>query len=224
MRLLVIEDDLELASALGAAFARRDVASDHAATAGDAMLMLDATRYAAVLIDLGLSDGEGLQVLRRLRERHDPVPVLILSARSDLRDRIEGLEAGADDYLIKPFDFEELFARLRAVLRRNGNFQGNAMVLGNLRFDTLSREVDVGGSVVVLSQRETELIDLLMRRSGRVVTKRLAEDQLFGMSETLGSNAVEVYVHRLRRKLDLSGAEVRIETVRGVGYLLRATG
>ncbi len=222
MRILIVEDDLELATAIRSAFARRDIASDHAATAEDAGLMIDAMRYAAVILDLGLPDGEGLELLAGLRTRLDPVPVLITTARGEVRDRIQGLEDGADDYLVKPFDFDELFARLQAVLRRKGAFQGNRIAFGNLRFDAPSRELTIEDRPVTLSSRETELIDLLLRRAGRVTTRQLAEDQLFGMSEALNSNAVEVYIHRLRRKLEQAGADVVIETVRGVGYLLRS--
>jgi len=221
MRLLIVEDDLELAAGLIAAFERRAVSSDHAASAGDAALMLAATRYAAVVLDLGLPDDNGLELVQALRARNDAVPIVILTARSDIGDRIGGLDAGADDYLVKPFDFDELFARITAVLRRQGGFQGNVLTFGNIRFDTATRDLNVGGAPLTLSGRETELIELLLRRDGRVLPKRLAENQLFGMSETLGSNAVEVYVHRLRQKLDRAGAAVRIETIRGVGYLMR---
>ncbi|MGI4879361.1 MAG: response regulator, partial [Janthinobacterium lividum] len=141
MRLLIVEDDRELAEAMGVAFARRQVSSDHAVTLGDAELMLQATGYAAVILDLGLSDGDGGALLRRLRGRGEPIPVLVLTARGDVADRIRGLNAGADDYLVKPFEFEELLARLTAVLRRQGGgFQGNMIELGNVCFDTVSRE------------------------------------------------------------------------------------
>jgi len=221
MRILIVEDDLELAAAIGAAFARRGVASDQAATVEDATLMTDAMQYAAVILDLGLPDGGGLDFVARLRARLNPIPVLITTARGDVRHRIRGLEAGADDYLVKPFDFDELFARLQAVLRRKGTFQGSHIDFGNLRFDAISRELMISDRSVSVSSREIELIDLLLRRSGRVVSRQLVEDQLFGMGDSLNSNAVEVYIHRLRRKLELAGADVVIETVRGVGYLLR---
>jgi len=221
MRILIVEDDLELAIAIGSAFGRRGVASDHAATTEDATLMVEAMQYGAVILDLGLPDGEGLDLVVRLRARLDPIPVLITTARGDVRHRIQGLEDGADDYLVKPFDFDELFARLQAVLRRKGAFQGSRIAFGNLRFEAQSRELVIDDKPVALSSREIELIDLLLRRAGRVVSRQLVEDQLFGMSEALNSNAVEVYIHRLRRKLEQAGADVAIETVRGVGYLLR---
>jgi DNA-binding response OmpR family regulator len=221
MRLLIVEDDAALAEALGEALEIARIASDKAVTAADAIQMLDATRYVAVILDLGLPDGDGRTLLRRLRARKDPIPVLILTARGDLKDRVEGLDAGADDYLAKPFAFDELLARLRAVLRRKGDFQGSDLSFADLSFDIHSRELWVGEAQLLLSPREGELIELLIRRAGQVVSRQLAEDQLFGMSNTLGSNAVEVYIHRLRRKLEDAGAVARIENIRGVGYLLR---
>lgn len=224
MRLLVIEDDDALADALIAALARRSIACDHAATAEDAGLMLRATHYSAVLLDLGLPDDDGLAVLRRIRGGNNNVPVIILTARGATDERISGLDAGADDYLVKPFDFDELEARLRAVMRRQGTVQGATFTVGNMVFDSISRELTVKNTAVPLSAREADIAELMLRRSGRVVTKQLAEDQLFGLSDTLGSNAVEVYVHRLRKKIEAAGASARIETIRGVGYLLRDMG
>lgn len=223
MRLLIVETDSDRANLVIAAFARRHISCDHAATLEDARQLLSVAHYAAVILDPGLPDGDGLTLLRALRDRNDTIPVLILSAGGDVRDRIAALHDGADDYLLKPFEFEELFARLTAVLRRQNGFSGNAVNVGNLRFDLLSRELLVAGTLIVLSQREIELAELLLRRAGRVVAKSIVEDQLFGMSEALGSNAVEVYVHRLRRKLERAGATARIETIRGVGYLMRPT-
>jgi DNA-binding response OmpR family regulator len=222
MRLLIVEDDVELAGVLRDAFARRQIASDHAATAGDGAIMLAAARYAAVVLDLGLPDGDGRTLLKRLRTRRDPTPVLILTGRSSVEDRIDALDAGADDYLIKPFEIDELIARVHALLRRKGSFQGNELTFGNLRFDTFSRELFVGDKPVFVSAREAELVELLLRRAGQVVTRRLAKDQLFGQSQALGFNAVEVNIHRLRRKLEAAAASARIENIRSIGYFLRA--
>ena len=141
MRLLLVEDDTALADALRAALDRRGIASDHATTASDAGQMLTAARYAALVLDIGLPDRSGIEVLRDLRARHDPIPVILLTARGEIGDRIEGLDAGADDYLVKPFAVEELVARLKAVLRRQGAFQGSVLSFANLRFDTDSRDV-----------------------------------------------------------------------------------
>jgi DNA-binding response OmpR family regulator len=220
MRLLIVEDDLELAAAVRAGLERRGLASDHAPTLGDADHMLNSMAYSAAVLDLGLSDGDGLDLLSVLRSRRQSLPILILTARGDIKDRLAGLDAGGDDYLVKPFNMDELAARLRALLRR-GSLQGNDLALGNLRFDTISRELSIGRVSVGLSARESEIMELLLRRPERVVTKRFVEDQLFGLDEELGSNAVEVYVHRLRKKLEKGGASAAIETIRGVGYILR---
>lgn len=222
MRLLLAEDDDALAEALAAALARRGMTCDRVGTAADALQMAAAARYAALVLDIGLPDRSGLDVVRALRARRDPIPVLLLTARSEVGDRIVGLDAGADDYLVKPFAVEELVARLRAILRRQGGFQGSLIEVANLAFDIDVRAASVDGCALPLSARETDLLALLMRRGGQVVAKRLVEDQLFGLTGTLGSNAVEVYVHRLRRRIEDGGAAVRIETIRGIGYLLRA--
>ncbi|WP_404712584.1 response regulator [Sphingomonas sp. MMS24-J13] len=221
MRLLIVEDSADIAEALIDGFARRAISCDHAATAGDAELMLGAVHYSAAILDLGLPDEDGLKLLGRIRARGEAIPILILTARGDIEQRIAGLNAGADDYLVKPFDFGELDARLQAVLRRHDGNLGSALTIGNLAFDPATRQVKVDGRDVTLSQREIELLELLIRRAGRVIPKRIVEDQLFGLTEELGSNAIEVYVHRLRRRLEALGSTVRIETVRGVGYMLR---
>jgi DNA-binding response OmpR family regulator len=222
VRLLLVEDDRDLAAALAQALGRHGIATDHAARAEDAEAMLAVAQYGAVLLDLGLPDRDGLALLRTWRANGVAVPVIVVTARGDTRARIAGLDAGADDYLPKPFDVDELVARLRAVTRRRDALAGNAIMLGNGRFDMVRRELTVAEGVVPLSAREAELAALLFRRIGRVVAKAAVEDQLFGlMGEGGGPNAVEVYVHRLRRKLEAAGAAVRIETIRGIGYLAR---
>lgn len=220
MRLLIVEDDRELAAAVRAALDRRGLASDHAPSLGDADQMLKSMTYSAVILDLGLSDGDGLDLLHAVRSRQESIPILILTARGDIDDRLAGLDAGGDDYLVKPFNMDELAARLRALLRRGG-LRESSLTLGNLRFDDGSRELSIDGISVGLSAREGEIMGLLLRRAGRVVTKVFVEDQLFGLDDNLGSNAVEVYVHRLRKKLEKAGASAAIETIRGVGYILR---
>lgn len=221
MRLLIVEDDVGLASALRPALKRRGFDSDWATGLDDASQMLSAANYGCVLLDLGLPDGDGLALIRRLRARRETIPIIITTARNAIGERIEGLTAGADDYVIKPFDIDELAARLTAVLRRQGNFAGPMLTIGNLSLDAKSGDVAVDGVPLMLSARERELAELMMRRAGQVVSKRLAEDQLFGLGDPVGSNAVEVYIHRLRRRLEAAGAQARIETVRGVGYLMR---
>jgi DNA-binding response OmpR family regulator len=146
--------------------------------------------------------------------------VLILTARGTLQDRVSGLHDGADDYLIKPFAFDELVARIRALLRRPGDFLGSLRRAGNVAFDTVARQVYVGDEPRIMSARELGLLELLLARPGRVVPRGFVENQLFGHSHEVQSNAIEVYVHRLRKQLSDAGANVEIHTVRGVGYLL----
>jgi two-component system response regulator TctD len=221
VRVLMIEDDQPLATALTEALKRRGVQSDVAANLADGRQMLAAARYAALLLDLGLPDGDGLGLIRSLRAQNDPIPVIAVSARSALDARIAGLNAGADDYVAKPFDVDELTARLHAVLRRQGALAGAELRFGNVRFDTVSGDLTVGENPVILTARERQFAALLLRRFGQVISKQFAEDQLYGLTEPVGSNALEVQAYRLRRKLEAAGATLRIETIRGVGYMMR---
>lgn len=221
MRVLMIEDDRPLAVALTEALKRRGIHSDVAGNIADARQMIEAARYAAILLDLGLPDGDGMTLVRSLRAEQNPVPVIAVSARSALDARIAGLNAGADDYIVKPFDVDELTARLHAVLRRQGTLAGAELCFGNLRFDTASGDLRIAEQPVILTARERQFAALLLRRFGQVVTKQFAEDQLYGLSEPVGSNALEVQAYRLRRKLEAASATVRIETIRGVGYMMR---
>ena len=223
MRLLVIEDDVDLAEALTEAFARRKIHCDLAHDAGDGEQMMMATDYSAIILDLGLPDEDGIALLRRLRAKGRVEPIVILTARGDGPSRIDGLKHGADDYLAKPFLFDELEARVHAVLRRQGGYIDRRISLGNLHMDMTTREVSTDTGLVDFSAREAELIEILIRRSGHVVPKRILEDQLFGAGDSLGSNAVEVYVHRLRKKLEAAKVSVKIQTVRGVGYFMVET-
>jgi two-component system response regulator TctD len=220
MRVLLVEDNDELVSLLVKGLARSGFAADAVASACDAAHSLAAMRYAAIVLDLGLPDEDGLSLLRSLRGRGDSTPVLVLTARDGVSDRVNGLRAGADDYLVKPFAMEELVARLQALLRRPGNLLGRQLSFGNVSLETEGRQVFVDGKLRVFAARETAILEILLRRGGHVVPKRLFEDQLFGLSGDVGSNAVEVYVHRLRKMLSDGGATVKIHTVRGVGYLL----
>jgi two-component system response regulator TctD len=220
MRLLLVEDNERFAGLLKQGLAGAGFTVDVLTTVADATAALEMGSCDIVVLDLGLPDGDGLDVLSAMRRRRDATPVLILTARGSLKDRVTGLQSGADDYLVKPFALEELVARLQALLRRPGNLLGLALKLGNLTLDTIARQVFVEDRPMSFSAREIAVLEHLMRRSGRVVAKTLLESSLYGLSQEVGSNAVEVYVHRLRRHLDEIGASVQIHTVRGVGYLI----
>ena len=220
MRLLVVEDNVELAELLVRGLRSAGYEADVLGSVEEAAAVLQTTFYTALILDLGLPDGDGLSLLRDLRRRKNPIPVLVLTARGGLNDRVQGLRTGADDYLVKPFALEELIARLEAQLRRPGYMLGTSLRIANLEYDTRSRQALIDDAPQVLSARETEVLELLMRSKGRVVSKKQVEDQIFGHSGDVASNAVEVYVHRLRKQLADKGARVQVHTIRGVGYLI----
>jgi DNA-binding response OmpR family regulator len=220
MRLLVIEDELELAALIRAAIEQAGFAADHAATALAAASHLGATAYDAAILDLGLPDRDGILLLRQLRRHNTSLPVLILTARDSPEDRVTGLDSGADDYLIKPFHMPELIARIRALLRRPNAALGIRLTLGNLVLDTISRQTLIAGANTHLTLRETTMLELLLREQGKVVNREVLENRLYSFDSELGSNALEVLIHRLRRRLQESGADITIHTVRGVGYLM----
>lgn len=220
MRVLLVEDSQDLVSLLTKGLAQAGFSTDAVGTVGDARHVLATMKYAAIVLDLGLPDEDGLSLLRDMRRRSDSTPVLVLTARDGVTDRVIGLREGADDYLPKPFAMEELVARLQALLRRPGNLLGKLLTFGNVSLDTEGRQVFIAGTPRAFPARETAVLEILLRRGGNVAPKRLFEDQLFGLSGEVGSNAVEVYVHRLRKMLGDAGASVRIHTVRGVGYLM----
>jgi DNA-binding response OmpR family regulator len=222
MRVLLVEDNEELSKLVAESLKANGFEADLVGNAADAINVLASTLYSAVILDLGLPDEDGAAVLSFIRSRQSAVPVLILTARGGVNDRVAGLRAGADDYLVKPFAFEELAARLEALMRRPGQLLGKSLELGNLVFDTVGRQVFIDGAPRMLSARELAVLEILMRRSGRVVTRRMVEDQIFGLAAEAGSNAVEVYVHRLRKTLQDVGASAAIHTIRGVGYLITA--
>ena len=220
MRLLLVEDNERFAALLKRGLAAAGFVVDVLPTAEAAAAALRANRFEIVVLDLGLPDADGLDVLGEMRRDQDATPVLILTARGSLEDRVIGLQSGADDYLVKPFALEELIARLQALLRRPGNLLGVTLQLGNIALDTVARQVFVGDQPIFFSAREIAVLEQLLRRSGRVVAKNLLADNLYGLSQEVGSNAVEVYVHRLRKHLAEAGASVQIHTLRGVGYLI----
>ena len=220
MRLLVIEDEERIAELLRAGLARAGFSVDLLAEASKAGEALAVIGYDALVLDLGLPDGDGLSILAELRRRGSSLPVLILTARDSVEHRVAGLDAGADDYLVKPFAMKELVARVKALLRRPGHALGTILEAGNISLDTIGRDVRVEGASLPLTRRELAILEHLMRRLGRVVPKAVLEEKLYGLEEELDSNAISVHVHHLRRKLQEADSTGRIFTIRGVGYLL----
>jgi DNA-binding response OmpR family regulator len=220
VRLLVVEDEVRIAEILKGALARAGFTVDTVGLSAQAAAALADTPYDAAILDLALPDGDGLDLLCRLRSSGNRLPILILTARDAVEDRVSGLDAGADDYLVKPFAITELVARTKALLRRPGGALGVTLVAGNIVFDTIGRDVRVRDSSLPMPRREIAILEHLMRRLDRVVPKEMLEDKLYGLDNELGSNAIPVHVHHLRRRLLDAGATAEIHTVRGVGYLL----
>lgn len=216
MRVLVVEDDPLLGDALRVGLAQAGFAADWVRDGRAGLVAAASEPFAALVLDLGLPELSGLELLHRLRAERNAVPVLILTARDAVADRIAGLDAGADDYLVKPVDLGELAARLRALLRRSAGHAAPLLEVGPLRIDPAAHAVAFRGRGVELSAREFALLHELARAAGRVLSKEQIAERLYGWGEELESNAVEVHVHHLRRKL----APDAIVTVRGVGYMV----
>jgi two-component system, OmpR family, response regulator QseB len=214
VRLLLAEDDTMIGEAVRAGLRRQGFAVDWVRDGVAAEQALLAEAYDACLLDLGLPRKAGLDVLRRLRERGSMLPVLVLTARDAITDRVDGLDAGADDYVVKPFDLAELAARIRAVTRRKGGRAQAIIEHNDVALDPATREVRRGGERVVLSPREFALLQALLEHPGRILSRAQLEERLYGWGEEIESNVVEVHVHSLRRKL---GTDF-IRNVRGVGY------
>jgi DNA-binding response OmpR family regulator len=221
LRLLLIEDEPELSTLVSGNLSRAGFAVDTAKSLDEAGAAVRSMNYEAILLDLRLPDGDGLGLLKSLRDRGDKTPVIVLTARDAVADRVRGLNAGADDYLIKPFAIEELVARINAILRRPNENLELRLRLVNLEFDTAHREALVGGQPLALPRRELGLLELLLRRAGRVVTRDALQDALYGEGDEIESNAVDANLSRLRKRLSEAGAQVRIRAVRGVGYLMQ---
>ncbi len=221
MRLLVVEDDAPIAHGLQRALQHGGNAVDLSSDGRSALRAVAETDYDCVILDLGLPDIDGMQVLRQLRDEGLQTPVVILSARDDTADRVRGLDLGADDYMAKPFALDELEARIRAVARRALARRGDDLRVGELRFSQSERRAYIGERPLELLPREFSVLECLLLRQGRVVSKRHLLKHLGGESE-LSENAVELYVHRVRRKIENSGCTIR--TLRGFGYLLQIEG
>jgi DNA-binding response OmpR family regulator len=224
MRLLLIEDNDRLAGFVGKGLGDSGFILDRAGNLAQADSALAAGQFDATILDLGLPDGDGLEWLKGRRTAGLQTPVLMLTARGATSQKIAGLNAGADDYLAKPFEMAELVARLKALLRRPGGALSLSLELGNIVFDTVHRDVMVDQKRLTLSRSELTLLEVLLRRGGRVVQRRALEEGLYGFDDIVGPNSLEAHVSRLRRKLDAAGASAQIHTLRGVGYILGEQG
>ncbi|MEQ1772203.1 MAG: response regulator transcription factor [Burkholderiales bacterium] len=218
MRILIAEDDAALSEALRFSLSQAGYAVDHVEHGLAADEALKGDGFGLLILDLGLPKLDGFEVLRRLRKRNTTLPVLILSGREQSEEKVIGLDLGADDYLVKPFSQDELKARVRALLRRGAGDASPTLQYGNLAFDTVSRLASVQGKALPLSLHESGVLEILLRRFGRVVSKEQLVELLYSYDKEVTHNAIEVYVHRLRKKLDGSGVAVR--TIYGRGYLL----
>lgn len=220
MHVLLVEDDELVASGIGSALEIEGFAVDRLATAAQADAALISLTTDLVILDIGLPDRDGLSLLRDWRAAGRREPVLLLTARDAVADRVAGLSAGGDDYLLKPFDLDELLARVRALLRRAAGFAAPVLEHGALCFDTASRQTTVAGRPITLTRRETALLERLLHAGARIVSADQLKDSLYGFDAEIEGNALSVHIHNLRRKL---GRDV-VETVRGVGYRLGPAG
>jgi DNA-binding response OmpR family regulator len=218
MRLLLVEDDRMIGESLRNALRQSGYAADWVRDGRAADATLSTERFDLVLLDLGLPQLDGMEVMRAMRARGDRTPVIVLTARDAVASRVQGLDAGADDYIVKPFELDELLARMRAVVRRQTGRAEPGLEVDGVSLDPATRQVTHNGVPVVLSAREYAVLEALMMRPGAILSRAQLEDRLYGWGEELESNAISVYVHQLRRKL----GEGFIRTVRGIGYYVGA--
>ncbi len=218
MKILLAEDDSLLSEGLSQSLRTAGYAVDCVFTGSDADTALTTMNYDILILDLGLPKMSGLEVLRKLRARNNTTPVLILTAADSVEQRVQGLDAGADDYMAKPFDLKELEARVRALARRGTGGTGSVWKHGPLTYDQVGRIAYINEDMLELSAREVGLLEILLQRVGRLVSKEQFVDHLCEWGEEVSNNAIEVYIHRLRKKIEVNG--VRIATVRGLGYCL----
>ena len=224
MRLLYVEDNEKLAQNTCASLLKNGFIVDVVHTGEDAIHTAKSYEYNAIILDLGLPDIDGLIVLKEIKLVKPETPVIICTARDALDDRLKGLNSGSDDYLVKPFDVSELIARIKAVLRRPGGALGLVLEAGNIHFHTVDRSVKISDKAAKLSKRELDLLELFMRRKGRIQSKEAIENALYGFDAPPTLNAIEVATHRLRKKLLDLGATSKIQTLRGIGYILEDDG
>lgn len=224
MRILLVEDDSRVASFIRRGLREENYAVDVAADGERALFLAQTEEYDVIILDLLIPKKSGLEVLTELRAAGQKTPVLILTAKDERQDKVTGLDKGADDYLTKPFAFEELLARVRALLRRRGDLVQTTLRVGDLELDALKRQVTRGGKEILLTNREFALLEYLMRNLNRVVTRTLLAEHVWEHDFDPLSNVIDVHVARLRQKIDGSSSAKLIETVRGRGYMLKARG
>jgi len=222
VRVLLVEDNKSLANWTAKALRHSGMVVDCMGDGMDADHVLATQSYDIVLLDLSLPRMDGLTVLRNLRSRGSRVAVLVLTVKSHIEDRVQGLDAGADDYLAKPYALSELEARIRALTRRSQGIATNETVLGTLSYESSGRVFRLGGDPLELTPRERAVLEMLFARAGSPVSKQVLSDHIVGLDSSVSIEAIEVYIHRLRRKLEGSGVEIR--TLRGLGYILGASG
>jgi DNA-binding response OmpR family regulator len=223
MHILLVEDDQTLSQLVRRNLTAQGFAVDTAATLEEADGALAATSFDVVLLDLSLPDGDGLELLKKLRRQRSNVPVIAVTARDGVDERVQGLNLGADDYIVKPFATEELVARMRAVLRRPPEALGLRLALGNIELDPTAGAVTVDQRGVVVPRKELAILEALMRRAGRVVARAVLEQSVYSLGAEIGSNAMDANISRLRRRLGDAGAKATIHAVRGVGYMIAAS-
>ena len=222
MRILIVEDDIQVATFIRKGLQQEGYAVDHAANGENGLHLATTEPYDAAIVDIMLPKLDGISLIGRLREKKITTPVLVLSARSSVDDRVKGLQAGGDDYLVKPFAFAELLARVRALLRRRGEEPHQVLRAGEIEVDLSSRKARVGREALELTRREFDLLAFLLQNQGRVVTREMLVREVWkeGVSSIPMDNVIDVYISRLRKKVDKGGGESLIRTVRGVGFIL----
>jgi len=221
MRILVVEDNIELAQWLERTLRKEQFTVDCISNGLDADYALRTEKYNLVILDLALPKLDGNEVLRRLRARNDATPVLVLTANNSIQSRVSELNGGADDYVAKPFEIEELEARIRGLLRRSSGQLNPVIECGNLHYNTNTREIQISHEALALTPRERSVLEVLLHHANTTVTKRKLAQSIFSLDEDVSSDAIEIYIYRLRKKLEPSTA--KILTLRGLGYLLRDT-
>lgn len=223
MKVLIVEDEKQLCEALIELLKRNNISAEAVHTGSDGLAYAESNIYDVVILDIMLPEMSGLDILKKLRENKNPVPILLLTAKSDAEDKIKGLDCGADDYLTKPFIAGELLARVRALTRRKGEFVGDIITIGNISLNKNTHEITSGNRAVKLGLKEYETLELLMSNTGQIIPKERFFEKIWGFDSDVEYNNIEVYISFLRRKLGALDSNIRIKAVRGLGYKLEST-